>query len=642
MSDISANILFALAIELGSGLWLSGFMKTFNSSSLVSSSISRSLTLCALGVAVVSALGMGLQSEAATLLEAIPSHARKAAGGGGVGNGGGTVVCRNPQTRAIERAELLDYFEARVIRDLKITVQMIPGTWEQKLHGLIEILGRYSALRKEVYTLWANSFKAEAKMLQGVEFSKVADSMHIGVPNGCEFVQAAVQILPQFKGDHRYYINQDVWDLLDDSSKAGLVLHEFVFREALSSGHANSIATRYVVAKISSEGFSDLTESAFVELLKQARFEQTDIQSQMEGLKQIVRPEQWWRAPAFEPEVPEFTLQSRTLVNLGVCEGEGCERLTPVQPHSVCSGVEAMILPNGQRIDWKVALPFARNASESRTRCGEFLSWQYANQSPTTSNEGLLLSVGRSLGVSPYRYLSTEILDGNLVASQLRFDSNGSLLYFEAESFYLPFMKLQPLFHPGTESLGTSYPKVAGYFHESGLTVHPAQDILHNSRAQIEVELLGIHWSLRPTTPIHFEKINGSYHYSKGGGMVQVHDIFRDISSTMSRSNGLMCETGPCMELVRLDMQDSTEVRVRTSANVLMLIHITQGPNTGIMVGCKFKPGIFDLHPRTAVPKTAVAAERCKMPGVSSTEVAVEENQVVVLNAEGLVVSVSQ
>ena len=124
--------------------------------------------------------------------------------------------------------------------------------------------------------------------------------------------------------------------------------------------------------------------------------------------------------------------------------------------------------------------------------------------------------------------------------------------------------------------------------------------------------------------------------------MVQVHNSWQDPTSTPPRLNGLMCETGPCMELVRLNIQDSTEVRVRTNANVLMLIHITQGPNTGIMVGCKFKPGIFDLHPRTAVPKTAVAAEHCKMPGMSSTEVAVEENQVVVLNAAGLVVSVSQ
>ena len=39
---------------------------------------------------------------------------------------------------------------------------------------------------------------------------------------------------------------------MDETQKAGLVLHELVYREALSYGHADSILTRYFVALISS------------------------------------------------------------------------------------------------------------------------------------------------------------------------------------------------------------------------------------------------------------------------------------------------------------------------------------------------------------------------------------------------------
>ena len=54
--------------------------------------------------------------------EILPSHALRE-GGSAVGNGGGTVICRDPSTRVIKSAELLDFYEARVIRYFNTDIQ---------------------------------------------------------------------------------------------------------------------------------------------------------------------------------------------------------------------------------------------------------------------------------------------------------------------------------------------------------------------------------------------------------------------------------------------------------------------------------------------------------------------------------------
>lgn len=74
----------------------------------------------------------------------------------------------------------------------------------------------------------------------------IQDSLVRVFPRGCKIEQIAIQKEPAFPEDKRFTVSKDLWDLLDEDNKAGLVLHEIIYREALLYGHEDSVNARYV------------------------------------------------------------------------------------------------------------------------------------------------------------------------------------------------------------------------------------------------------------------------------------------------------------------------------------------------------------------------------------------------------------
>lgn len=188
-----------------------------------------------------------------------------------IGNGGNVVVCEST-------SELLDYYEARVQRQERIQTYDIEGSWPHKVNSLLERLKRVSPKRAEVYQKQADEFLAEAIILYKTRFVEIPDSDHITLPVGCSIVQGIVQVEPDLPGKKRYTINGDLWDTLDEATRAGLILHEIIYREAISYGHKNSIAVRYLTGFISSERMTSVTQESWIELLRKLDFKKTDIQ----------------------------------------------------------------------------------------------------------------------------------------------------------------------------------------------------------------------------------------------------------------------------------------------------------------------------------------------------------------------------
>lgn len=251
--------------------------------------------------------------------------------GGAVGNGGGTIVCRNPD-RSIRSIEVLDLFEARVLRKNPTDLESFAGDWRAKVRAVIERLGKVSVLREKIYSDWLASFEEEAMVLEGVDFNNIPDTMNIGIPKGCEFVQVAVQIMPRFTGDHRYYLNGEYWRAMDDTQKAALVLHEIVYREALSYGHTDSVATRYFMGLIVSPKILAEDSWSIVSTLKQVRFEQTDVPLEYADIETEFTPVNWWRSfydnegldPNRKEKPKAIPLKGRMVINVGYCKNSGC------------------------------------------------------------------------------------------------------------------------------------------------------------------------------------------------------------------------------------------------------------------------------------------------------------------------------
>lgn len=166
---------------------------------------------------------------------------------GGVehGNGGGAVVCRD-SSHNITSIEVLDFYEQRILLHLKRDMGPNNLNWTEKAHYVLERRKSIAPFRTSYWGNQVDQFEREALFLQGVVFDKLHDTGNIYIPVGCAFEQVIVQQTPTLPRDMRYKVNKDLWDLMDEENRAGLVLHEVIYREAITYGHEDSISSRYL------------------------------------------------------------------------------------------------------------------------------------------------------------------------------------------------------------------------------------------------------------------------------------------------------------------------------------------------------------------------------------------------------------
>ena len=169
-----------------------------------------------------------------------------------VGNGGNGIICRN-SSGAITSTELLDYYELR-LNGGHLTLNENLGSYQDILKDLFDRWTEFAPVRMAQYKKWLNEFPQEAGIYNGVIIPDIPDTGSIVIPVGCELKPIAFQrpdeeVLPGVK---RYTINRDIWDIMPELQKSGLVLHELIYREGIKAGHKTSFPTRYFNGYLSS------------------------------------------------------------------------------------------------------------------------------------------------------------------------------------------------------------------------------------------------------------------------------------------------------------------------------------------------------------------------------------------------------
>lgn len=247
--------------------------------------------------------------------------------GGRVGSGGGLVVCREAD-QSIRSVELLDYYEARTQRGFQLELSKLSGHWKAQTQQLIDRLQKVSPLRVQIYSDWLKTVDAEILFLADAKFSTIPDTGHVAVPQGCSFEQGAVQIAPRFQGDKRYFINDDLWQKMNSSQRAGLIMHEFLYREAMSYGHTDSISVRYLSGYIANDRFvKSVQPYDWRATLTQARYEMSDFALPKLNIKATLRLNDLWQTTPFG-DIPNIVLQSSVPILLGTCGGDGCSKFS--------------------------------------------------------------------------------------------------------------------------------------------------------------------------------------------------------------------------------------------------------------------------------------------------------------------------
>lgn len=192
------------------------------------------------------------------------------AGGNEVGNGGNVLVCRAAD--GIQNYELFDFFETRLLRALepelgdKLTV-------EGKIDYVLNRLSRLDLERAEKYRKEADSFFRNANFFKNVTLPSPGDIGNVLIPDHCSVKQAAVQKEPKFPEDKRYLIDERIWEKLDATDRAGLILHEVIYRDVAGAEFGTSIYVRYftsvlcsdVLATYSQESYRAMIQSLFLD-----------------------------------------------------------------------------------------------------------------------------------------------------------------------------------------------------------------------------------------------------------------------------------------------------------------------------------------------------------------------------------------
>jgi hypothetical protein len=186
------------------------------------------------------------------------------------GNGGDVIVCRDIHNQnKVTSIALLDFYESQILRN--IVPDLDPNvSVESNFDVLLSRLERRDPVFKNRVLSLYSKFFHETKFTNET-LEDIPDSEHLSFPVSCHVEQIAIQGELAKKSHGSYYlINKQLYDLLTNDHKAGLILHEILYRIYIEyTNTANSIVPRYLNSLIASDRINQLSLDDYVKLISE-------------------------------------------------------------------------------------------------------------------------------------------------------------------------------------------------------------------------------------------------------------------------------------------------------------------------------------------------------------------------------------
>jgi hypothetical protein len=191
-------------------------------------------------------------------------------GGTGVGNGGDVIYCESTQSY-----QLLDYWEASELFGREVYLGDESEDFKTLVRNALNRLWAIDPQRSERYMKRFSQFFSVARFLNHGDLREIDDSSEVALPAGCVLKQAVIQLREENALFYKFLIDRDIWIQLSEVDKAGLILHEIIYEEALNleNPHATSLPTRVLNGVISHRYFErDYKAITYFELLQKINF----------------------------------------------------------------------------------------------------------------------------------------------------------------------------------------------------------------------------------------------------------------------------------------------------------------------------------------------------------------------------------
>lgn len=197
--------------------------------------------------------------------------------GNEVGNGGDVVTFTKGGKKIVQ---LLDYYEAVDKRKLQLDVGSPNESVEVLAKRLVDRLMEHSPRRAKIYQVAVQKFLAlnneESRLVNDRKFEDLGDTGGYDICDQCEIEQIVLanhrKAEDYFEGDIRYRVQKRLWDKLDNIHKAGLAVHEILYREALTYGITNSTNVRVLNGMLAANAFKGKTKDEFAEVMRKVGF----------------------------------------------------------------------------------------------------------------------------------------------------------------------------------------------------------------------------------------------------------------------------------------------------------------------------------------------------------------------------------
>ena len=189
-----------------------------------------------------------------------------------IGNGGDAIVCAEatsiPGSPHVT-AEVYEAFEARVLMDLPASFG--PGADPVAMARFAaQRLATLDPVRAQRLIVLIERFMSEARIVPRANLTDIPDTDPSVVPLGCSLRQLAIQYRDPAPRMPRYLIDKDLWDLLDVSNQAYLILHEVIYYETIRRGATDSKTARLYNAHLASDIFTNWSQADYDDFIVNA------------------------------------------------------------------------------------------------------------------------------------------------------------------------------------------------------------------------------------------------------------------------------------------------------------------------------------------------------------------------------------
>jgi hypothetical protein len=176
------------------------------------------------------------------------------------GNGGLALYC------SALPSQLFDFYESVNLHHFVFRKDLAQG---DEWVIVLDVVQGIEARVPELAALLRNDFeifKANSRFLKG-ELGLSDDTKHVFLPDGCELKQAVLQRKNILTGKIDFFISEKVWGDLSSLQKAGLILHEALYK---NSNQNDSRGVRRLTGFLFSQSFNLSSEEEIAEELKNA------------------------------------------------------------------------------------------------------------------------------------------------------------------------------------------------------------------------------------------------------------------------------------------------------------------------------------------------------------------------------------